>query len=205
MANIIIRIGSRDPVLRAWHTAVPELSSTSYNEIVKSVIRAEMSGKPFCAGRLHESRLRENNSGICGYNMYYNPVKDSDIQAWQESVKQKHILVASLLKAYMVRHIEVVPDNVPEYIPDLIDCINCTEQGQTQLTSHAEAAVPSTSQPVHTIQTEPIITKREVETEKPVVASSEAHTAVSTPKPDESSPSKKHGSFAGLGGARRRD
>lgn len=201
MANIIIRIAPRDAVIRAWHEAVPELSSTSRNEIVKSVIRAEKENRPFCAGRLHKSRLTTGTDRAFSYNIYYDASKCSDIQEWRDNVSSLGYSATSLLKAYLVRHIEIVDDDESEYIPDILDCINSTGASPVREKSPLAAQTSPATTPIKETAAE------DEESVHAPVASSEAHTDAFKPAPKNEKPAapKGHGSFAGLGGARRRD
>lgn len=190
MPYIQIRISTKDILFGAWAAAVAEKSTVPRAVLIRSVIRAEITGREFCAAKLHKSRL--NNSvtpKMC--IVEYSDDLDSDIAQWRSDMKLHGASAPKLIKSYIIRHVEIIDDAEQEYFPDYQDCIEIKNtSSKTRFTSIKDME----SIPERGIAKS--IESLSVNLEQPVIKNEPVDTNNEIPK-------KKRGSFVGIGSARR--
>lgn len=195
-STIQMRTTNKDIVVRAWSDAVAEKATVTRALLIRTVIRAEITGKEFCIGRIHKSRL--DNPGPPKNNIIvYNAETDTDIADWLAELRKRGNSAPKLIKSYILRHVEVIDDNQQEYFPDYQDCLeinNTFASYQPVVYSNMEndRADDSVS---HTSE---IAVKEQIVAEAPLRQLKEEKEQGSEVT------EKRKSSFAGLGGAARR-
>lgn len=217
--NIPISIGKKDYVFRAWYDAIPELAVPSRSTLLKALMRAVINKKTFCVGRIHQYRIDEAKKWSGHDRKYFNVTInddiDSDIKDWLLSLKESSYSVSMIIKTYVVRSLQVIPDSEPEYMPDYQECIMSENLAPTVIA----ASVPSIpAQPVpkatHTIarstdnlpEKDYVSDNRVVDKEKePAMdkSPSEPHTDIFIQEEEDKPQKRKNSKFAALGGATR--
>ena len=202
MPSIQITVSDKDAIIKAWSNAVADTASVSRAILVRAVIRSELLDKKFCIGRIHKNRL---DAPSCSnkFVIPYSDDNDNDIAKWLVDMRQQGTSVSKLIKAYIIRHVEIIDDDRAEYFPDYQDCI---EVNNTFNGYNSSLGLTSMNNDVNH-QSDIINSNKIVSSSAEMIETksySDSNSRVSVSHNDEMPAKKKKSSFAGIGGASRK-
>lgn len=123
-----ITIGKKDAVFNKWRLAILNNGERALSfTIKKALLTYIQEGEFIDLGKIHFDPIKDRVDKRANINLW---IDDSQLLVkWIRNLEENKIPVAKIIKEIIIRCIEIVPENIEEYIPTYYDLFLSSSAG----------------------------------------------------------------------------